>query len=129
MRELQRRQRIKKWIYSLPVLGILLVLAVVLGQGAVGIFKKQMESADYVRDLEARAESLDYRTKELEANIGLLDTEEGVIKEIREKFSVSEEGEYVVVIVDEPVRPMAVEEDEGGSRRGWWNFIKSLWSN
>ncbi|MDP2651179.1 MAG: septum formation initiator family protein, partial [bacterium] len=101
MRELQEKQKIKRKIYSLPSLIALLILCTLLIKGAYGVVEKQVESAQRVSELEAKVQALRERSLELEANIGRLDTEEGLIEEIKEKFSVTREGEQVAIIVDQ----------------------------
>ncbi|MDO8590340.1 MAG: hypothetical protein Q7R69_03700 [bacterium] len=101
MKELQRKQKIRRVIYSIPSLVILSVIAFFLAKGAVGVINKERVSAAYSKNLAARAEDLVLREQELKGDIARLETEEGIKDEIRERFSVTEEGEYVAIIVNE----------------------------
>jgi cell division protein FtsB len=67
----------------------------------VGVLEKERESAELARALEEKAVALALREAELNRNIARLETEEGIREEIKERYSVTEEGEYVAVIVDE----------------------------
>ena len=87
---------------------------------------KGWESSERSKDLEKRAAALILREEELKGNIARLQTEEGVRDEIKEKFSVTEEGEYVAVIVDD----RKVSSSTDGSTLAWykrfWNVIMLL---
>jgi cell division protein FtsB len=129
MRELEKKQRTKKRIYSIPVLVILLALTVLLAKGTYGVMKKRQESSNHVETLKAKLAELEDRKAELNKNIDRLSTPEGVDREIKEKFSVSKEGEEVAIIVD-PKEPATTTEVESGPfYKRWWNTVKSLWED
>jgi len=125
MKELQRKQKIKRIIYSPPSICILVLLTFLLGKGAIGVMMKERESAQKVANLEAQSEELRIREAQLQADIARLQTEDGVIEAIKEKFSVTQEGEYVAIIVDERDRE-ATTTPSGklGQFRDWW---ANLW--
>jgi len=126
MKEFQRKQIIRRIVYSIPSLIILLITAFFLVKGAVRVVDKGWESSERSKDLEKRAAALILREEELKGNIARLQTEEGVRDEIKEKFSVTEEGEYVAVIVDD----RKVSSSTDGSTLAWykrfWNVIMLL---
>ena len=126
MKEFQRKQIIRRIVYSIPSLIILLITAFFLVKGTVRVMDKGWESSERSRDLEKRAAALILREEELKGNIARLQTEEGVRDEIKEKFSVTEEGEYVAVIVDD----RKVSSSTDGSTLAWykrfWNVIMLL---
>ena len=62
---------------------------------------KERESARLTKELEERIAGLGLREKELEGDVAHLETSKGVEGEIRERFTVVQEGEHVAVIVDE----------------------------
>lgn len=101
MRELQNRRRNRRLIYSLPSLVFLILITFVLVKGAFGVLGKGRESSEITRNLEEKAAALALREMELREDITWLETEKGIREEIRDKFSVTEEGEFVAVIVDE----------------------------
>lgn len=127
MRELQSRQKMKRRLYSMPMLGLLLVLVVLAGRGAHGVLKKRHESAARIVELKNKIATMEERKEELNHDIEKLDTKEGIDEEIKEKFSVSREGEMVAVIVDK--RNSAT--TSPGSSPSWyqrlWASIRSLW--
>ena len=126
MKEFQRKQIIRRIVYSIPSLIILLITAFFLVKGAVRVVDKGWESSERSKDLEKRAAALILREEELKRDIARLQTEEGVRDEIKEKFSVTEEGEYVAVIVDD----RKVSSSTDGSTLAWykrfWNVIMLL---
>ena len=70
-------------------------------KGAVRVVNKANDSAKLREDLEGQAATLVLREQELSKDIARLKTEEGIKDEIKERFSVTREGEYVAVVVDE----------------------------
>lgn len=121
MRELQRKQKLRQRLYSIPSLIGLFIIAILLTKGAVGVINKERESASRLKDLEEKAAALVVREGELKDGIARLKTEEGIEDEIKEKFSVTQEGEFVAVIVDD--RNASSSDDDGG--KTWY---KKLWN-
>ena len=101
MKELQKKQKIRRLIYSLPSLVILSIIAFFLVKGTVRVMNKEWTSSERSRNLEKKAATLVLREQELKENIARLETEEGIKDEIKERFNVTQESEYVAVIVDE----------------------------
>src|SRR3990167_7076873 len=104
MKELQRKQRIRRIVYSIPSLIILSIVAFFFTKGAVKIVDKELESSARVRDLEAEAITLMLREQELKKDIARLETEEGIKEKIKnhqkkkkkkkkKKYCWREEGE------------------------------------
>ncbi|MDO8471331.1 MAG: hypothetical protein Q7S49_01850 [bacterium] len=120
MKELQRKQGIRRIIYSIPSLIILSIIAFILTKGALGVMNKERTSSERSKDLEEKAAALILREQELREGVRRLETEEGIKDEIREKFSVTEEGELVAVIVDD----QGVSNSADDSMLPWY---KRLW--
>ncbi|MDO8565284.1 MAG: septum formation initiator family protein [bacterium] len=119
MKELQRRQYIKRLVYSWPALVLLVLVAFFLAKGAVGMIAKERQSAGRVAELDAKATALALREQSLEAGIAKLGTEEGILEEIKDKFSVTREGEYVAIIVDEKSKDKSAENKEIWYKKLW----------
>jgi cell division protein FtsB len=100
MKELQRKQKFRRALYSVPSLILLLIIAALIARGAYRVFTKERESAHRVADLKDKINVLSSRETELEADIARLGTDEGKIEEIKRKFNVAAEGEHVAVVVD-----------------------------
>ncbi|MEK7227501.1 MAG: hypothetical protein AAB641_01245 [Patescibacteria group bacterium] len=121
MKELERRQLARRVIYSIPSLCLLVLLTFLLARGALGIFLKERESAKRVSELETKALAREKRQEELEAFIARLKTEEGIVDEIKDKFSVVREGEHVAIIVD-------AREDQASTSVTKISWYKRLWT-
>jgi cell division protein FtsB len=100
MRELQQKQQIKHRMYSLPALGALLVIAIFLAKGTVGVIMKEQQSVADVAALKAKMTTMSDQETSLRADISALNTEAGIDAEIKDKFNVSAAGEHVAIIVD-----------------------------
>ncbi len=105
----------------MPSLIGLFIIAILLAKGAVGVINKERESALRSKELEEKASALILREQELREGIARLETEEGIQEEIKERFSVTQEGEFVAVIVDE--RRATSSDDDSG--KAWY---KRLWT-
>lgn len=117
----------KQILYSWVSLGLLVVATFFLVKGAFGIMTIERESAARVEELESQAAALALREGELELEIERLKTPEGVIEAIKDKFSVTREGEYVAIIVDERSRASSSETEDERWFQGLWQGVKSLW--
>jgi cell division protein FtsB len=118
MQELRRKQKFKRALYSFPSLILLILLTYFLAKGTYGVMSIERESSQTVKKLEGEVALLSLRERELKDEINLLRTEEGIVEEIRRKFSVTNEGEHVAVIVE-------AREKEGneGRKKSWWRKV------
>ena len=123
VKELERRQNIKRLVYSYPSLFLLAIITFFLVKGAFGIMTIERESAGRVRDLEGQSAALALREAELKAEIERLKTDEGIIEAIKGKFSATREGEYVAIIVDERTKATTTEEEGNAWWERLWNAI------
>ena len=108
-------------MYSFPSLALFLIFAFFLVKGAIGVVGKERESSARVSTLEEKARTLASREEELKYDISHLQTEEGIRDEVRERFSATEEGEYVAIIVDD--KTVATSTDTS-----LWPWYKKLWN-
>ena len=127
MRELQRKQQFKRLLYSYPSLILLLIICFFLVKGAFGIMRIERESARKVEVLESEATELALREGHVKGEIERLKTDEGVIEEIKEKFSVTQEGEHVAIIVDERARASVAGTSTAEWLKSFWQGFKNLW--
>ena len=106
----------------MPFLVLLGLISIFLIHGSYVVAKKGFESSAKVSALNEKKTNLVERQSELKGSIDSIQTDAGIEKEIKEKFSVSKIGEHVVVIV-EP-RPVATSTSE--NTPPWY---KKLWSS
>ncbi len=121
MRELQRKQKVRRAMYSIPSLVILAFVTFFLVRGGWRVVEKEQESRASSNELASKTTALTLRQQELKADLARLKTEEGIKSEIRERFSVTEEGELMAIIVD----------DDGSSSttdRSTMPWYKKVWS-
>ena len=125
MREFQDKERRKRYLYSPIVLLLLSILVFFMAKGAASVMNKERESRAKVSELDKESQKLESRQKMLQANIGKLETEEGGIEEIRQKFNVTREGENVTIIVDNQEKLNTTSKDATWYKK-WWNAIIQL---
>lgn len=121
MKDFQQRKKVRRVLYSRNVIIVLSIITILLVRGAFGVMQKNIESKKNVALLNTQLEDARVKNQELTKNIAILSTEEGVESEIRQKFSVSKDGEQVAVIVD----PKPVPRDEKADNGGLWGSVKS----
>lgn len=123
VKELQRRQYLKRVLYSYPSLALLTVLTFFIVKGAFGIVMIERDSAGRVGELEEQSAALNLREDKLEEEIARLQSEEGIVEAIKDKFSVTREGEYVAIIVDERTKATTTDELSQIWYERLWNAI------
>ncbi len=114
----------KQALYSWPALVLMALLTFFLAKGATGVMIKERESAEMVSKLEAEKREIESREAALLSGIARLQTEEGIIEEIRAKFGVTRDGERVAVIVDERTGKNGEKTDVSWYERIWNAIIK-----
>lgn len=124
VKELEKRQRMRRLVYSWPSLLLLGLVTGLLVKGAAGILIIERENAHRVEVLESQNEALALREEGLNGEIERLKTDEGRIETIKEKFSATRDGEYVAIIVDERKKPTTTEENPEIWYRKMWNAIR-----
>lgn len=121
MTRLQQR-KVKKRVYSWPVVIILAVVAYFFLVNTYDVYKKYSESRNNIVGLEEKYEMSMDRKEKLEGDIEWLSSERGIEEEIRDKFNVVKEGEEVVVIVNDD----SIVEEEGVEESG---FFTDIWES
>ncbi len=129
MKELRRKQVLRQVLYSWPSLIGVLLITFLLAKGSFGLMVKERQSAERVSNLEAEAKAYDIREAELKESIDKLKTDEGIIEEIRDKFSVTRPGEQVAIIIDERGKPASSTQSASERIRGLWQSFVNLFGN
>ena len=123
MRELQNRQKMKRRIYSIPALLVLLAITIGIVRGAYALMQKERQSARDAEALDRQVSELASRETELKADIDKLHTEGGIEEEIKAKYNVARPGERVAIIIDRPGEATTTAEEEPWYVR-FWNAIR-----
>lgn len=100
--KLHKRRRLQRLIYSKPVVVLLAVVAAFSVYWAYSAYQKMATTGDRVTSIKQQKEVLHERKDELQADIARLQTRRGKEAEIRRKYSMTKEGEQMVVIMDRP---------------------------
>lgn len=119
MRDFQQRKKVRKILYSRNSVIVLAVVTVFLARGAIGVLQKNWESKKNVEMVELQLAEARVKSAELKRDISLINTEAGMEREIRQKFSVSKGGEQVAIVV-EP-RPTSTNVDQ--TPNGFWASV------
>jgi cell division protein FtsB len=100
MFDFQEKKRVRKALYSKPVLiGLVLALAG-LAHATWGVYGKYLDTSRNEALAEKDEATLKARAEALQANIARLSTRQGKEEEIRTKYGFTKDGEGVIVIVD-----------------------------
>lgn len=127
MKELQRKQKIKRRIYSIPALIALFIITGLAVRSAYDVSMKDKESAQYVSELKAKMASLTTKEAQLKTEIARLGTDEGINTLIKEKYSVSEPGEHVAIIVDQQTATTSNSVDNSNWLQKLWRSFLDMW--
>lgn len=123
MREFQEKRRIKRYLFSPPVILVLAIAVALMVKATWNVYSKQQVSREKLELAHEELRKLKEREAMLASSIGKLGTEEGVEEEIREKFRMAKEGEHLIVVLDS--------EDKVGDNTeelGWWATVKDFFS-
>jgi cell division protein FtsB len=123
MLDYQKKSKYKKYLYSKLSIALLLIISIPLLRASYSMYQKYTigkESRDITRQ---EYNSLMERKNSISKEINRLKTDEGVEEEIREKFSVSKEGEEVIILLGSPIVPIIQEEES------FFDSFKSLFSD
>jgi cell division protein FtsB len=125
MLDFREKKKIRKAIYSKPVIVLLVVVLAVCVRSTWGLFAKYSEATKKADEAKAELVKLEQQKMELEKRVDFLQTERGREEEIRNKFMVAKEGESVIMVVDP--KP-ATETPEVVSKPNMWgrflNFFR-----
>ncbi len=99
MRKFEAKKQLKSRIYSRTTLIVLLFVIILTAKGVFNIYLRNRESVAAREDTAHKLRDLQGRKQVLDSQISKLKADDGVDREIREKFNVIKPGENVVIIV------------------------------
>lgn len=100
MRKFEQKRKIQKIFYSKLSIFFLLILIFVLARGSLGVYSKARESLDRRNSSQASLNELQDKKKLLEEKISKLDSQIGLEKTLRTRYSLIKDGEKVITIVE-----------------------------
>ncbi|MFM2357740.1 MAG: hypothetical protein RJA61_477 [Candidatus Parcubacteria bacterium] len=95
------QNRKTSYLYSRATLVALVLLTIFLIRAVWNAYGEMGHTREQVSSLQNEFTAISIRANDLSQDIALLETEEGLEKEIRKKFGVAKEGEQVAVIIEE----------------------------
>ena len=104
-------------------LGIFLLLFM---WSIIGFMSKMIDTAKNKKIAEEKVADLEMRKEKLLVDIDNLNTDEGKEKVFRENFGLAQEGEGLIVIVDEKNNK---EIQKNSSEKGFFDFFQNLFGN
>jgi cell division protein FtsB len=126
MRQFEKRRKIRQFIYSKLVILVLIFFIVLIAKGTWGVYQKSKISLER-RDLAMiELQEVNERKSDLEQDIARLESRVGIEEELRTRYSLSKDGEQVVIIIDEDPQPEAVDEEEKGLIKRTMSLFKKL---
>ncbi len=128
MRDLQKRNRLKRIFFSLPVVLLLLGANFLVWRGVVKFFDKHQGNYSERIRLSEELFELENREMDLQASIADLKTKKGIEEEIRTKFNVAKEGERVVTILDNQSLTSSPPAEEEGTFKKVWGAVVEFFS-
>ena len=115
-----------RWWYSNITVLFLLIISLFVWRGVWGVYQKESISSETVKALKEEEESLTKRKEELEMKVESLQTDKGIAREVREKFDVVKEGEYVAILIDPKATTTEVVEEEKGFFEKMWGSLTDM---
>ena len=100
MKDFQNKHKVSA-LYSLPVLGLFLVILLVFAAGVFDFAQKAQDAYQNKKIAEERILELTARKQKLEADLGDLESDLGKERVFRENYGLGKPGEQVIVVVDE----------------------------
>jgi cell division protein FtsB len=124
MHEFQAKKKVRKVLYSKPVVAFMILILAFMAHATWSVYTKEQESAANAAQAARELDRMKEREATLHSEIARLSTDQGIEEEIRAKYSVSKPGEQVLVIVEEEKATTTEEIPQ----ESWWtkfiNFFK-----
>jgi cell division protein FtsB len=117
------KRKLKGWMYSRPVLLVLLIVVGAMTFAAHGAYQKERETFEKREELAAQLGALEERSEKLAEDIENLEDPRGIEAELRQRYELGYEGEEAIVFV-EGKEGEAVEEPLPEEPEGFWQRVK-----
>lgn len=116
-----KKKNITDYLYTKPVIVILLIVLVFLVVSAYKRYQVERDMAERRHEAEQEQRDLMDRKVEIEAKVEYLEGERGIEEEVRKRFDVAKEGEQVVILLGED-EDEDVEVVEKPIHKKWYQF-------
>jgi len=112
-------------MYSNLSLVVLFIFVILVAKGTWNMYIKETSAARGRADVESQIASLKNREIFISDEVERLKSQNGVEREIRDKFNVKKQGEEVVVFVDSTTSLSSSGSGPSGAERAW-GWLKSV---
>lgn len=114
MFEFYEKRRLKRLVYSKPVIGVLGILVMLACVPVYNVYTKFIDTFERKEAVAAELARVEHRESVLREEIERLDTPLGQEAEIRQKYELGKEGEQLIIIVEEPEeeKPEEISEEQ-----------------
>ena len=120
MKEFQKKKKWKSIMSTKPFLAFLGIAILFFSYNMIIFIGKTNDTANNKRIVEERIKLLEETKSKLNTDLEKLKTDIGIEESIREKFGLAEEGEQMILIVDDQAQKTLPREPE----EGFWTTIK-----
>jgi len=103
MFDFHEKRKLRRIVYSWPLIAFVFFLALIVGKSAYGRFLVEREMAARLVEHTQELSALEERAQGLHEKVLHLQDERGIEEELRSRFDVVKKGEQVAVIVDDEV--------------------------
>lgn len=100
MFDFHEKRKIRSWLYSKVVIGVLFLLSGLISVSAYNRYEVSNEMRGKLEAKDKELQELQQRAQLLEAKVDYLDNERGIEEELRNRFDVAKEGEQVVILLN-----------------------------
>jgi cell division protein FtsB len=121
MIEFQKKNRVRRIVYSPVVLIFLLILLLLLLRGVLNVHNRAVLSKNNLKREQIELNKIVERERSLESSLEYLKTDQGIENEIRSKFRAVKEGEKLAVILDD--NPATTTSTTTEQNTSLWNRI------
>ncbi|GMU74411.1 MAG: hypothetical protein AMXMBFR44_6080 [Candidatus Campbellbacteria bacterium] len=97
---------------------VLCIVIIILGKEVWDVYQRERLARESLSQAQVQKESLDKREQFLRSEIDLLENQEGVESELRERYGIAKPGEKVIVLVDAEATTTLRQENTS-----WWKKI------
>ncbi len=101
MFEFYEKRRLKRLVYSKPVIAVVGGLVLLAGVPVYNVYQKFIDTLERKEAVAAELARVEYREAVLREEIERLDTPLGREAEIRQKFELGREGEQLIIIIED----------------------------
>jgi cell division protein FtsB len=124
MFDFHQKRKLRSVFGSRVTQGVILGAAILVLLSAYNRYLIALDMAERRTAVESEIHSLEERRESLEAEVKYLSNERGIEAEMRRQFDIAREGEQVVIILEDEIKPDGEGSNEASSTeaRPWYRF-------